>query len=116
MEKSDIIFIAGLIIALIWLFSCIFIEGKNRKYVIILGIMMDVVLFAICKNCEMLFIGLSGGLACGLIPQLTSVRKYKIAVREMKGVKNWLLVSIIFFIMIFMTISVAFPEIIVDFG
>lgn len=64
----------------------------------------------------MLLIALLGGLACGLVPQLTSVRKYKIAVREMNGVKNWLVVSIIFFVMIFMTMPIAFPELIIDLG
>ena len=116
MERSEIIFLTGLIIALIWLFLCIFIEGKNRKYIIIFGIVMDIVLFAICQNCEMLLIGLAGGLACGLIPQLTSVRKYRIAVREMNGIRNWLIVSIILFIMIFLTISVAHPELTIDLG
>ena len=61
-------------------------------------------------------IGLLGGLACGLFPQFISVRKYKIAFREMNGVKNWLVVSIIFFVMIFMTMSVASPELIIDLG
>lgn len=116
MKKNDLILFAGIIAALIWLALCIFIEGKNRKYVIISGIVIDVVLFVICKNHEMLLIALLGGLACGLVPQLSSVRKYKIAVHEMNGVKNWLVVSIIFFVMIFMTMSIAFPEIIIDLG
>ena len=78
--------------------------------------MIDIVLFAICQNCKMLLIGLVGGLACGLIPQLVSVRKYKIAVRETNGIKNWSIISILFFIMIFLTISVAHPELIIDLG
>ena len=113
MDKTEIILLAGIIIALIWL--GLLIKSDKRKYVILIGIMIDIVLFIICKNWKLLFIGGVGGLACGLIPNLGKRRNYEIAVQEMKGVKNWLVVSIIFFIMIFMTIAIAYPGLNVEF-
>ena len=111
MDRTEIMLLVGIIIALIWMGICILFENKKRKYVIIMGIMIDIVLFIICKNCEFLFIGILGGLACGLIPHFgKNLRNYEIAVREMKGIKNWLVVSIIFFIMIFMIIAITYPE------
>lgn len=108
MDKIEIILLAGIITALIWLGACIVIEGKNRKYIIMIGIMADIVLFIICKNCKMLFSGLLGGLLCGFVPGFGgSLRKYETAVREMKGVSNWAVVSVIFFVMVFMTIAIA---------
>lgn len=82
---------------------------KARKYTIVLGIVMDIVLFLICRNWSFLLVSIIGGLACGLIPTLTSRRKYAIAVKEMHGVKNWVGVSVIFFIMVFMIIALAYP-------
>lgn len=110
MEKTEIILLAGIIIALIWLGACVIIEGRNRKYVIVIGIMLDAVLFIVCKNSGMLFFGVIGGLLCGLVPGFgSSLWKYEMAVREMKGVRNWVAVSVIFFVMIFMTIAIAYP-------
>lgn len=110
MERSEIIFIIGIVIALIWMLFCVLMEGKKRTYVIFTGVVVDIILFAISKSHSMLLIGWLGGLACGLIPGLSSsVRKYRIAVNEMHGVKNWVVVSVIFFVMVFMLISIAFP-------
>lgn len=110
MERSDVILLAGTIAGLIWMGACVIIEGKNRKYVIIAGAMIDIVLLVICRNCGMLFIGVLGGLFCGLFGFFYSARKYETAVREMKGVKNWVIVCIIFFVMLCMTMSIAYPE------
>lgn len=112
MGKNEIILLVGIIIALIWLMACILIEGKGRKYVIMIGIVVDVVLFIVCRNWGMLLFGVIGGLLCGLVPGFGSSRwKYENAVREMKGVRNWVVVSIIFFVMIFMTMAIAYPEV-----
>lgn len=116
MESNMIIILAGIIIAMIWLIVCIVIEEKNRKYIIMTGIMIDVVLFMICRNCKLFLIGVAGGLLCGLVPNFGSLWKYEIAVREMKGVKNWVVVSIILFVMIFMAIGIAYPDLKIVFG
>lgn len=110
MEKTEAMLLAGIIAAVIWMGLCVIMEGKKRKYVIIAGIMIDIVLFIICKNWEMLFIGVIGGFVCGLGFGNNSVRKYEKVVQEMKGIKNWVVVSIIFFVMIFMTMAVAYPD------
>lgn len=108
MEQGKLIFIIGIVIAVIWMLLCVLIEGKKRTYVILAGAAIDIILFAICRSAELLLVGLIGGLACGLIPFLISGRKYKRAVDEMHGKKNWTVVSIIFFVMVFMWIAIAF--------
>lgn len=110
MDKSEIILITGIIIPVVWLFFCVFLEGKKRKRAITVGIVLDIILFIICRNSQMLLIGIIGGLVFGLAPGLAgSVRKYKNAVHEMKGIKNFVVVSMIFFVMIFMAIAIAYP-------
>lgn len=106
---TDIILIGGIIVAAIWLFVCLFLEGKKRKYVIRAGILIDLVLLIICRNGQMLCVGVLGGLFCGLIP-FVSTRKYEMAVQEMKGVRNWVVVSVIFCVMLFMVVAIAYPH------
>jgi len=108
MKRSETIFIIGIVVAVIWMLFCVLMEGKKRTYVILAGVVIDIILFAICQNAELLLAGLLGGLACGLIPCLISGRKYRRAVDEMHGVKNWTIVSVIFFVMVFMLIAIAF--------
>lgn len=105
---NEPIFFAGLIIALIWLGACVIIEGKNRKYVILTGAMIDIVLFIICKNYQMLLISMLGGLVCGLSG--LGGHKYTTAVHEFNGVKNLVIVLMIFFVMLFMTMAIAYPN------
>ena len=111
MEKNEIILLTGITIGLIWMGVCILIEEKLKKYIIMIGIIIDLVLFIICRNYKMLFFGLLGGLVCGFVPGVGgSVRKYETAIREMKGIRNWVVVSMIFFVMMCMTISIAYPK------
>lgn len=107
---TDVILMGGIIVAAIWLFFCLFLEGKKRKYVIRAGILIDLVLLIICRNGQMLCVGVLGGLFFGLIP-FVSTRKYEMAVQEMKGVKNWVVVSVIFCVMLFMVVAIAYPHI-----
>lgn len=117
MDNRQIMLLAGIIIASFWLILCVFMEGKKRRYVIMTGILLDLVLFLICKNVEMFLIGVVGGLVCGLVPGFGgSLWKYDTAVRELNGVKNWVLVSVILFVMFFMVISIAYPEVKVNFS
>lgn len=92
---------------------CVFLEGRKRKYILLAGIIIDLVLFIVCRNLEMLLIGLVGGILCGIVP--IEPRKYETAIHEMKGIKNLLLVSIIFFIMIFMVFAIAYPGLKIQF-
>lgn len=112
MDRTEVILLAGMIAALIWLGACVIIEGKNRKYVIMIGVIIDVVLFLICQNCKMLFMGVLGGLFCGLTGFGVGGYKYVTAVQEMKGVKNLVIACIIFFVMITMTMAIviAYPN------
>lgn len=116
MERVEVILIAGIIIALIWLGACVIIEGKKRKYVIMTGVIIDIVLFLICRNWEMLCIGVFGGVFCTLFAFFYSTRKFETAVGEMKGVKNLMVALVIFCVMVFMTMSIAYPELKVSFS
>ncbi len=111
METIDYWLIAGIVMPCIWLGACIIIEGKNKKIVVNTGIVIDLILFLICRNYELLFFAVLGGLACGFFPGLVSARKYEVAVKELNGVKNWVKVSIIFFVMIFMAIAIIYPDV-----
>lgn len=72
---------------------------------------MDIVLLLICKNVKMLFCGILGGLLGGLVPGLGgSLGKYDTALKELKGVGNFVIVLIIFCIMLFMIATIAYPE------
>lgn len=111
MEIREIILLAGIIMASVWLGACVILEGKKRKYVIIAGGILDLVLFLICRNIGMLLIGVLGGLLCGLVPGFGgSWRKYHTALKELNGVKNLVIVMMIFFSMMFMILAVVFPE------
>ncbi len=114
MEINDTILIIGIVIACVWLMVCVIAEGKNRKIIVGIGIVIDIVLFCICQNSEMLCVGVIGGLICGLCSTLVSGRKYKKAVHELNGVKNWTMVVVIFFVMIFLTIAMSAPELEID--
>lgn len=112
MKKEEIMLIIGIVLVLMWLGFVILTKDEKRKNVIIIGILIDIILIFISRNFYMLLIGLIGGLLCGLIPNFgKSVRKYNMAVKEMNGVKNWLIVSIIFFVMMFMMFSIIYPNI-----
>lgn len=115
MEVKDIILISGIVVAGIWLGVCVVIEGKARKWAIIAGALLDIIFFAICKNCDFLMVGMLGGLACGIIP-VVSRRKHQQAVKEFHGVWNWTVVSVIFFVMIFMVIALVYPNIRIEWG
>lgn len=116
MEKADVILIAGIIIALIWLGFFVMLEGKKRFYVGWIGVAIDVVLFLFCRNTQLLCLSVIGGALMGLIPGLGgSVWKYERAVRQMNGIKNWVVALMIFFVMIFMSIAIAYPGLRIEF-
>lgn len=111
MERREVLLVAGIIMALIWLGIYMILKGKKRKYVIIAGCIIDLVLFLICKNGVMLFFGIIGGLLGGLLPGLGgSLSKYYTVVKELKGVANLVIAMIIFCSMIMMVIASTYSE------
>lgn len=107
MDRSEIIIYTGIGVAIIWLITCVIIEGKGRMYVIAAGLIIDIILFLISKRCDFLLVGILGGVAIGVIPFYPI--KYKTAISEMNGVGNFVVVCIIVCVMILMVISIAKP-------
>ena len=116
MNKTDIILIGGIVLAGIWLMTYIIFENKkNKKITLMVGAVLDIVLYCICLNSGLLLVGIVGGIIFGLVPWLGSRRKYSKALKETGGSKNLTLVMVIFFVMIFMFAAIAYPEIKVTF-
>lgn len=109
MDKNEIIIFSGIGMALIWLLACVIIEEKKRRNVIIAGVVIDIVLFLICRKCDFLLAGILGGFIFGLLP--LSPAKYKNAVMEFHGVRNLVKIFIIFYVMILMAVGIAYPEV-----
>ena len=109
MNKTDIILVGGIIIAIIWLMTYIIFEDeKKRRIVLVIGAIIDFVLYLIGKNTEFLLVGLIGGIICSLLP-LRGVRKRYNAIKETRGFANYMLVFVIFTIMILMFAAIAYP-------
>ena len=107
MDRTEIIICAGIGMAVIWLITCVAIGEKKRKYVVLAGLVIDIILFLISRNLEFLLVGIIGGVLIGVIPLYPI--KYQEAVSEMKGAGNFIVVCIIFCTMIFMSVSIASP-------
>ncbi len=114
MDREEIIIYTGIGTAVIWLITCVIMEGKGRKYAVMAGLIIDIILFLISPKYDFLLVGILGGVAIGVIPFYPI--RYKTAVSEMKGVGNFVVVCIIFCIMILMTVSIANPELSITFG
>ena len=113
MEAKDIIFISGVVVACIWLMVSILCDGKGRTYVNLFGVLVDVILFMICQKVDFLAVGVIGGLICGIFP-IIRPHKYQKAVKEFQGVWKWTIVLVIFFVMIFMVMALAYPNVTVQ--
>lgn len=111
--ENEFILIIGIIAAVIWLFLCVIME-KSRKYIIGLGAVADVILFAICQNYEFLLIGLVAGILAGLGMVPARRLKYKKARKEFGGVKNVVVVFTIFTVMIFMVMAISSPNVTIE--
>ena len=108
MNKTDIILVGGIILAIIWLMTYIIFEDeKKRRIVLVIGAIIDFILYLIGQNTEILLVGLIGGIICSFLP--LSVRKRDNAIKESKGFGNYMLVFVIFTIMILMFASIAYP-------
>ena len=108
------ILFSGDILATIWLFLCIMMEGKKRTCVIVAGFIADIVLLIIYKKYKMFAIGALSGLVYGLISVLERTHKFKLAVSEMEGLGKLLIVIVIFSVMIYMVMVIAYPNFIID--
>ena len=111
MDRSDVILIGGIVFSCVWLIIYIVFEDKKKKNIaLIVGAVLDVILYFMCKESEILLVGIIGGLIIGLIPGLGSIRKRKIALNETGGVKNFTILMVIFVTMIFMSAAIAYPD------
>lgn len=114
MDRADIILIGGIILACIWLMVCLQLKPDKRKYAYIVGAVIDLLLFAYCKNSDFFLVGVIGGFLAGLIPDLGRRYNYEIALEELNGMKNLIIVFVIFFTMIFMFMALAYPGVEID--
>lgn len=109
MDKQDIIIIGGIVIACLWLMTYIILgDEKKRRIVLVIGAIIDFILYLIGQNTEFLLVGLIGGIICSFLP-LRGVRKRDNAIKETRGFANYMLVFVIFTIMILMFAVIAYP-------
>ncbi len=112
MKLTDIILFIGFGMALAWGGFYVWMEGKKRTYVIYAGIIIDIILLAIGRNLLALFGGVLAGIIIGSVKEGGNVLFRKIGVRGkrdrmvMQGWKNWVIVSVITFVMMLSTISI----------
>ena len=111
MSKADIIILIGIIVACIWLMTYILVaDDKKRKLILAVGVGVDVVLYLIGKNTDLLLIGIVGGFIFSFFPG-RSKRQYENAIQNTKGFKNYMEVFVVFTVMIFMIVSIAYPDV-----
>lgn len=109
MNKTDIILIGGIILACIWLMTYIIIEDDKRRRVILsVGVIIDLILYFIGKNSEFLLVGIVGGIIFSFVPAGRKSKRDN-AIKESKGLKNFMAIMVIFFVMILMFVSIAYP-------
>ncbi len=110
MEKEALILLGGIVFACIWVFVCTILEQHKRKYMYIIGIFIDVVLFACCRNINFLLVGIVGGILCGLFPYHRNPSAIHNMLCEFKRLEL-ILVFVIFFVMVFMAAAIANPKV-----
>lgn len=111
MNKEDIILIGGIVIACIWLMLYILIEDSKKRMIILsVGAIIDVILFFVGKNIGFLLAGIIGGIIFSFVPA-RSMQKHKNAINEVKGIRNYMAILVVFFVMILMFISIAYPNV-----
>ena len=109
MDKQDIILINGIIVACIWLMTYILFDNvKKRRIILAIGCVIDIILFFKGQNADFLLAGIIGGAIVSFIPGRT-IRQRENAIKEAKGFSKYILVCIVFTVMIFMLVPIAFP-------
>ena len=111
MEQTDIIMFMGIGTALAWgvLYAWMEDEGKKKLYVIYAGILIDAILFAVSWDYVALLGGVITGIILGSIKEGFNFLYRKIGVydtRKMQGWKNWVILSVIMFVMMYLTIAI----------
>ena len=111
MSKADIIVLIGIIVACIWLMTYILIgDDKKRKMILAVGVVVDIVLYLLGRNTDFLLTGIVGGIIFSFFPG-RSKRQHENAIQNTKGFKNYMAVFVIFTVMIFMIVSIAYPDV-----
>ena len=105
MKVADLIVLIGFGMALIWsiLYTCLENDKKKIIYVIWAGIIIDVILLAISRSQLALFGGVFGGIFLGSVKAGANYISAKVGLRGrygMQGWKNWVILSIIFWVML----------------
>lgn len=111
MKTTDIIIGIGFGMALIWGGLYVWFEDDEKKktYVIWVGVIIDIVLWAVSRNFIALFGGILMGIAVGSLKEGFNYLFRKMGIRDrrvMYGWKNWVVFSIITIVMMLSTISI----------
>ena len=110
MEFREIITVIGFFLSLIWLGFYAGMEGKKKTYVIYIGIIIDIMLFAISRNTSLLLAGVVLGIVTGLSKAGANKLLTKVVHGEaeyrMQGWKNWVILGVVWVVMFLMVISI----------
>lgn len=111
MKTTEIIIAIGFGMALLWGGFYVWFEDDKKKktYVLWAGVIIDVVLWAVSRNLVALFGGILAGTAVGSLKEGFNCLFRKMGIRDrrlMYGWKNWVILSVITFVMMLSTISI----------
>ncbi len=111
MEQTEIIMFMGIGTALAWgaLYAWMEDKGKKKLYVIFAGILIDAILFAVSWDYVALLGGVISGILLGSIKGGFNYLYRKIGIydrHKMQGWKNWVILSVIMFVMMYLTIAI----------
>jgi len=111
MKTTNIIIGIGFGMALIWGGFYVGLEDDEKKkiYVIWTGVIIDIILWAISRNLVALFGGILAGIAVGSLKEEFNYLFRKMGIRDrrvMYGWKNWVILSVITFVMMLSTIAI----------
>jgi len=111
MEQTDIIMFLGIGTALAWgaLYAWMEDEGKKKLYVIYAGILIDAILFAVSWDYVALLGGVITGILLGSIKGGFDYLFRRIGIQDnhkMHGWKNWVILSVNIFVMMYLTIAI----------
>lgn len=100
----------GFLMTLVWVGFFFWMEGKKRTYVIYVGVIIDIILFAISRNIFFLLAGVLTGIVLGLAKAGGNKILAKLvrgdAIYKMQGWKNWVVFSVIVIVMLYMSLAI----------
>lgn len=111
MKTTEIIIGIGFGMVLIWGGFYVGMEDneKKKRCVIWVGVIIDIILWAISRNFLVLFGGILMGIAVGSLKEGFNYLFRKMGIRDrhvMYGWKNWVILSVITFVMMLSTIAI----------